>query len=139
MNNLFYSKGTLCPVDKGKTLNHLLKMKLTGILLATSMMGAYASSSAQITLHAQNTKIETVLESITKQTGIHFIFKEGLLKNEKATVEITDVSLDKALDKIFKSSAFYYMLHRGTVVIKRKNEDISLPEQSTSGICSNKS
>ncbi len=134
MNNLFYSKGTLCPVDKGKTLNHLLKMKLTGILLATSMMGAYASSSAQITLHAQNTKIETVLESITKQTGIHFIFKEGLLKNEKATVEITDVSLDKALDKIFKSSAFYYMLHRGTVVIKRKNEDISLPEQSTSGI-----
>ncbi|WP_333802596.1 SusC/RagA family TonB-linked outer membrane protein, partial [Sphingobacterium multivorum] len=109
-------------------------MKLTGILLATSMMGAYASSSAQITLHAQNTKIETVLESITKQTGIHFIFKEGLLKNEKATVEITDVSLDKALDKIFKSSAFYYMLHRGTVVIKRKNEDISLPEQSTSGI-----
>ncbi len=134
MNNLFYSKGTLCPVDKGKTLNHLLKMKLTGILLATSMMGAYASSSAQITLHAQNTKIETVLESITKQTGIHFIFKEGLLKNEKATVEITDVSLDKALDKIFKSTAFYYMLHRGTVVIKRKNEDISLPEQSTSGI-----
>ncbi len=134
MNNLFYSKGILCPVDKGKTLNHLLKMKLTGILLATSMMGAYASSSAQITLHAQNTRIETVLESITKQTGIHFIFKEGLLKNEKATVEITNVSLDKALDQIFKSSTFYYMLHRGTVVIKRKNEDISLPEQSTSGI-----
>ncbi len=134
MNNLFYSKGIFCPIDKGKTLNQLLKMKLTGILLATSMMGAYASSSAQITLHAQNTKIETVLESITKQTGIHFIFKEGLLRNEKATVEITDVSLDKALDQIFKSSAFYYMLHRGTVVIKRKNEDTSIPEQSTASI-----
>jgi len=131
MNNLLYSKGIFCPIDKGKTLNQLLKMKLTGILLATSMMGAYASSSAQITLHAQNTKIETVLESITKQTGIHFIFKEGLLRNEKATVEITDVSLDKALDQIFKSSAFYYMLHRGTVVIKRKNEDTSVPEPIT--------
>lgn len=134
MNNLFYSKGIFCPIDKGKTLNQLLKMKLTGILLATSMMGAYASSSAQITLHAQNTKIETVLESITKQTGIHFIFKEGLLRNEKATVEITDVSLDKALDKIFESSAFYYMLHRGTVVIKRKNEDTSIRDQSTASI-----
>lgn len=134
MNNLFYSKGIFCPIDKGKIWNHLIKMKLTGILLATSMMGAYASSSAQITLHAENTKIETVLESITKQTGIHFIFKEGLLKNEKATIEVRDATLDKALDQIFKSSAFYYMLHRGTVVIKRKNEGSAVREHNAVNI-----
>ncbi|MCW8311221.1 SusC/RagA family TonB-linked outer membrane protein [Sphingobacterium sp. InxBP1] len=124
MNNLFYSKGILCPIDRGKILNNLIKMKLTGILLATSMMGAYASSSAQITLHAKNAKMESVLKNITKQTGVRFIFMEGLLHNEKADVELTDASLNKTLEQLFKNTAFYYMIHRGTVVIKRKREEI---------------
>ncbi len=121
MNNIFYSEAFLCPKNKDRLLKNLMKMKLTGFLLAASSFGAYASSHAQVTIKVHNTKVENVLKNIMKQTGVHFVYEEGLLKNHKTSLEVRDVSLNASLEQIFKNSHYTYLIRGNNVIIK--NED----------------
>lgn len=120
MNKIFYSKALLCKKNKKRFLNNLIKMKLTGLLLAASSLGVYASTSAQVTVNVRNAQIEHVLRNISKQTGVRFIYEEGLLKDRKTSLDLKDASLNTSLNKIFSQSSYSYILHGNTVVIKNR-------------------
>lgn len=120
MNNNFYSKAFLCPKNKDRLLKNLMKMKLTGFLLAASSLGVYASSNAQVTMKVQNAKVENVLKYIMKQTGVQFVYEEGLLKNQKTSLDIRDASLNASLKEIFKNSNYVYVIRGNTVIIKNE-------------------
>ncbi|MGE8291658.1 MAG: TonB-dependent receptor [Sphingobacterium sp.] len=98
-------------------------MKLTGFLIAASTLGASASTFAQVTVNARNEQIETVLKNITKQTGVRFIYEEGLLKNQKINLQVANATLNTSLDKLFGNSSYSYAIHGETVVIKVNTTD----------------
>ncbi|WP_181390555.1 SusC/RagA family TonB-linked outer membrane protein [Sphingobacterium athyrii] len=97
-------------------------MKLIGFVLAASSIGVYASTSAQVTVNVRNGKIENVLKNISKQTGVRFIYEEGLLKDRKTSLDLKNVTLNASLNIIFSKSNYSYRLHGNTVVIKSKTE-----------------
>lgn len=120
MNKNFYSETFFCPKRRIRFLKSLIVMKLTSLILIVSCLGAYGSTEAQITVHVNNGKVEQVLKNITKQTGIHFIYENGLLENQRTNVDIKNESLEYSLKKVFDASDFNYVIHGGTVVIRKR-------------------
>lgn len=130
MNKFFYSKAFLCPKNKERLLNNFIKMKLTGFILAASSLGVYASTSAQVTVNVNNAKVEGVLKNITGQTGVRFIYEEGLLKNLRTSVVLKNAPLEVSLNKIFSNSKYSYIVHGTTVVIKSNgNNNVVIAQQ----------
>jgi len=93
-------------------------MKLTGILLMASLTFSFASTKAQITLKMENAEVEHILKSVTKQTGMRFIYDVNSIKNLKTTVNLKNASLNTSLKEIMRNMNLTYNIHGGTVVIK---------------------
>ena len=126
MNKLFYSEIPLSGrKGKRRVQKTLLRMKLTGLLIAVSMFAGYGSTKGQISLQVKNTKVEQVLHSITKQTGVRFVYEKGILANVNTTVNLKDQSLKTTLDKVFQGGAFTYSVLNNSVVIRRNDANRS--------------
>ncbi|WKK58557.1 TonB-dependent receptor [Sphingobacterium sp. BN32] len=98
-------------------------MKLAGVLLAASMFASYGSTKGQISLQVKNTKVEQVLQSITKQTGVRFVYEKGILSNYNTSVDLRHQSLENSLNKVFSGSNFTYSIFNNAVVI----QSVSIP------------
>lgn len=120
MNKLFYSEISLCNRQrKRRLMKTLIKMKLTGLLIVASMFASYATTKGQVSLQVKNEKLSEVLETVTKQTGVRFVYEKGLLANQYTTLKLNDASLSNSLDQMLKSKGFSYSLVNNSVIIKR--------------------
>lgn len=96
-------------------------MKITAFLLVVASLSFAAESSSQITLHEKNGSLAKVFKQIKKQTGFNFLCTYELLqKANSITVDLDNVSMNKALDECLKNSALGYQIIDKTVVIKSK-------------------
>jgi general secretion pathway protein D len=88
-------------------------------------------STAPITLRFTEVGLEKVFESLGKVAGVNILFDEGF-RDKKATVNLTNVSFEEALDRItFVNRLFYKVLDQNTVIIvpdsaanRRKYEEV---------------
>lgn len=125
MNNFFYSETPYCLKNRNKDLlKILIKMKLTSVLLLSSMLVAHATTNGQVTLNIRKGKIEHVLESISRQTGARFVYEQGLLNSESTTIKVNEESLSNSLQKIFENTDLTFTIHNNTVVVKRESSNI---------------
>jgi len=110
-----------------------LAMKLTIVFVLIATLNAMSTGLAQtVSLRLRNTSLEEAFSSIRKQTGYRFIYQAEVLKNtEKVNVELSNVPLKTALDKLVENKPLTYQLHDGTIVIKAAQKHI---EKSTSDI-----
>lgn len=78
----------------------ILIMKLTVVLLIAACLQVYANGNAQtVTLNENNVSFGQIFQSIQKQTGFNFFYKDELLqKAGKVSVNVKDVSIQDALD-----------------------------------------
>lgn len=102
----------------------ILIMKLTVVLLIAACLQVYANGNAQtVTLNENNVSFGQIFQSIQKQTGFNFFYKDELLqKAGKVSVNVKDVSIQDALDACFKNVGLTYSIVDNTVIIKQKNE-----------------
>src|SRR5690606_11352465 len=71
------------------------------------------------TLHLNNKSLETAFSIIRQQTGYRFIYPEEALRNtKKVRVDLQNVPLKNALDKLTENQPLTYQLHDGTIVVK---------------------
>ena len=88
-------------------------------------------STAPITLRFTEVGLEKVFESLGKVAGVNILFDEGF-RDKKATVNLTSVSFEEALDRIsFVNRLFYKVLDQNTVIVvpdsaanRRKYEEV---------------
>jgi general secretion pathway protein D len=88
-------------------------------------------STAPITLRFTEVGLEKIFESLGKVAGVNILFDEGF-RDKKATVNLTNVSFEEALDRIaFVNRLFYKVLDQNTVIIipdsaanRRKYEEV---------------
>jgi general secretion pathway protein D len=88
-------------------------------------------STAPITLRFTEVGLEKIFESLGKVAGVNILFDEGF-RDKKASVNLTNVSFEEALDRIsFVNRLFYKVLDQNTVIVvpdsaanRRKYEDV---------------
>jgi general secretion pathway protein D len=88
-------------------------------------------STAPITLRFTEVGLEKIFESLGKVSGVNILFDEGF-RDKKASVNLTNVSFEEALDRIaFVNRLFYKVLDQNTVIVvpdsaanRRKYEEV---------------
>lgn len=100
----------------------LLVMKLTTLLIFTAILQVSAGAFAQkVTLAERNTPLKKVFEKISDQTGYDFIIStEDLKLSKTVTVNLQNVALQVALDKIFAFQALTFVIQEKMVVVSKK-------------------
>lgn len=94
-------------------------MKFTAILLFVACLQAGADGYSQITLSEKNVPLQKVFKQIQKQTGYDFLYSVELLQHAgRVTIDVRNVSLDKALELCLKDKPLGYSIVEKTVVIK---------------------
>lgn len=79
----------------------------------------------RITLKVENENIKNILQKIEKQVDVHFMYEANQINtNQKASLKLSDVTLEYALDKICSSFFLKYEIISNNIVIKR-NQKIS--------------
>ncbi len=81
---------------------------------------AQSLTAAGVTLQVRNRSAESVFREIMKQTGKNFVYKSGTLDGIRVTVSVTDVSLEKALERIFDGTDITYRINGNSVILKRE-------------------
>jgi TonB-linked SusC/RagA family outer membrane protein len=105
-----------------------LPMVVLGIILS---INAY---SQRITLQKNNVPLPAVLGEIEKQSNnrYQFFYNESLLQGSKnVTIDVTNVSVEDALNKCFQGQPVTYALVDNTIIIKRKEQAIYDNTQAT--------
>lgn len=103
-------------------LKPLVLMKLTLFLTVLLSLNAFSGGKAQtVSLHLNNSTIESAFASIKQQTGYRFIYKESALKKTtRVSLRVSDVPLDAALSALLEGQPLEYQIYDGTVVVKEK-------------------
>lgn len=127
-------KGNLIPrINTQSNLGRA--MKLTSIALFVFTTGVCASVHSQnmrVNIHLNNTKTQTVLEEIEKQTDYLFIYntKEVDL-NREVSVSVQDETVSKVLSAIFDGTNISYAMEGSNIMLMEKPSTESAPQQDT--------
>ena len=74
------------------------------------------ASTAPIHLKFESTSLRKVFEAIAKLAGINILFDESF-RDKTVTVELTDVSLEEALDILVRTNGLFYKVVPSAVLI----------------------
>lgn len=97
-------------------------MKLTMLLtLLTILKVTAVSLGQQITIKRNNVLIEEAIKAIQKQTEYNVLYSPQLLsKGHPVDLDLQNMPLKSALERIFVNQPLTYTLHGKTIVIKEK-------------------
>lgn len=103
----------------GPKTKMLIIMKITAILLLTACLQVSAKTYSQITLREINAPLQKVFKDIQRQSGYNFLCSlETLEEAGNVTIDLTDVSLQEALNACLRDKLLTYSIVEKTVVIK---------------------
>ena len=106
-------------------------MRLTFIALLIPLLSFTTMTSAQrVSISLDNAKVSSILEEITRQTGIGVAYSEQVVDlNRKMSLHFTDTELSLVLDKIMEGTSMRYEIRNGKVYLFSKEKEFSLPQQ----------
>ena len=115
--------------NKGRTR----KVLLVGAMCLGFSLSAWAQ---KVSLDYRDTKVETVLSSIKKQTGMNMVYSDQILNtNRTVTIRVQNVELRTALDKLLAGTATTYEIRNGRIyfVEKRAGQQQSTQKKKVKG------
>ena len=73
----------------------------------------------KVTVSMKNATLETILAEINRQAGLDYGFQSNgaVDKNRRFTLEVTDVTVEEALNTLLKDSPYDYVLEKNRIVI----------------------
>jgi TonB-linked SusC/RagA family outer membrane protein len=122
------AKGIVCVVKREKGSQAFRKtlrfMRLLMFFMVAGCLQVAGRGLAQsITLKENNASLESVLNSIKKQSGYVFFYNYRMLEKSKpVTVNVKGVSLTEALDACFKEQPLSYSIDGRLITVKLKVE-----------------
>lgn len=97
----------------------LLRMKLLVSCLLFVVLQSNASGFAQVSINEKNAPLQKVLRQIAKQAGYDVLYNVGSLENAgKVTLDLRNVSLNEAMEKLLASKPLSFSVIDRTIVIK---------------------
>ncbi|TKB97200.1 SusC/RagA family TonB-linked outer membrane protein [Pedobacter cryotolerans] len=105
-----------------KDLHHIKKVltnSLFTIILCLISTFSFAQNT-KVTLNKQNTRLETVMNEIEKQTGLLFMYGKEVNTNQQVSIAVKDQSLTQVLDLLFKGKSIDYTLKGKHITLSPK-------------------
>lgn len=109
-----------------------LVMRITFILLIAGFLQVSAAGYSQtVNFSGKKVPLEKVFSVIKNQTGIVFFYDAALVRQAKpVTVELKNVTLEVALNEIFKNQPLTWIIENTTITIIKK----TVPAKETAAI-----
>ena len=108
----------------GSMPNFLLKMKLLSFLIFVSVATVTANSYSQQTkfnMNFENVTVRQVFQQIEDNSEFIFLYSEKSVDVErKVDVEVTNQTVERILDQVFKGTKNYYEIHDRQIAIMEK-------------------
>lgn len=109
------------------------KLMILFFTISLTNLTTAATVSAQIvSVSAKNTKVENVLESITKQTGLSIAYSKQIVNlDRRIDIDLDNADLSTVLDKIIAGTQLDYEVKNGKIYLfeKGSNETASVTQQ----------
>jgi len=120
-----YTKNVCTP--PGYIKKFLLIMKITAIFLFAALMQVSAAGLAQrLTLVKKDATLKQIFDAVNKQTNYNFVWSADQLNiNQPVNADFKDTPLLEVLDKCLSNTGMTYTIEDKTVVIKKKEENLS--------------
>src|SRR5690606_14904531 len=103
----------------------IMIVNLATILMIVSLLQVSAKGFSQISIHKRNASLADVFKSIETQTDYVFFSKDYDLKENSIDINVSDVSLETALDICFRNLPLAYKIIDKTVVVRRTNNPLT--------------
>ncbi|MDE5674578.1 MAG: TonB-dependent receptor [Muribaculaceae bacterium] len=93
-----------------------MKNKLL-LSLSIAFLCAGSVCAGNITLRAVDRPASTVFEEIMRQSGKNYVYPSGMLDKLKVSLNLKDVSLTEALDRMFENTGIRYKIRGNNVTL----------------------
>ncbi|WP_194526977.1 TonB-dependent receptor [Zobellia roscoffensis] len=106
-------------------------MKLTTLLLMTTLFGLYANDSyaqkTKVTLNVEDATVLNIIDNIESSTDFRFIYKTKDVDLEhKITLRISKEPIKKVLESLFGNTSTTYKIRGTHIILRRERKDQSL-------------
>ena len=103
-----------------------LKMKLSLLLLFTTLLGLHANDSyaqkAKVSLNVENATIQKVLDNIESTTKFNFVYNTKHVDlQRKVSLKLNQEHIDKVLERLFSTTSTNYKVKGTQVILWRSN------------------
>ncbi|MFC3198284.1 TonB-dependent receptor [Parapedobacter deserti] len=101
-------------------------MKLTCVLILVFTLGVKASGLAQqVSLSLKDARLEEVLEEISRQTELRFLYSEKLIeRTTPVSISVSNVDVKRALSNALHGQNLTYEIIAGTITIKERKQTV---------------
>ncbi|WP_316814247.1 STN domain-containing protein, partial [Pedobacter heparinus] len=107
-------------------------MKLITVLITIFFI--YSSKGySQITLNQTNAPLESVLQSIEKQTGYVFLYTDKGLTKIKITIHVKNAPIEVTLKECFKNLPYTFKIVENNILLKKEDDIAVLPGTAAVG------
>ncbi len=115
------------------TRQTILAMRLSVILMTIAFLQVSASGNSQtVNFSGKNIPLKQVFKAIEQQTGYVFFYDVAIIRLSKpVTIKLKDVSLEVALNEIFKDQPLTWVMENRTITIFKNAEQINETNNST--------
>lgn len=126
---------------KKKRINYALLIRGSCFLFVLTLCFKVAAQSATISISMKNVSLHEILMEIKKQSGKNIVYNNNLIeKYNNITIELKNVTIDEALNKIFDGKDLKFKIIDDVIVIEPKenssnkdNSNLSELKQSIVG------
>ena len=98
-----------------------------GLMMAFLLAVPFVASAQtqKVTIDVTGVDVQVVFKQIKEQTKLNFVYNADQLKSmSKVTLKVQNVTVDSALSKLFSGTPFEYKFEMGSIVIKKKVENV---------------
>lgn len=120
-----------CKTNRRAVFKTLLIMKFTIVFLIVGFCQVSARGFSQtVTLKLNNASLESAFHEIEKQSGYSFVYgKEQLIAAKKVSLDVKEVSLEDALNLLFKDQPLDYTISDKYISIRLKTLPVQINAQ----------
>jgi iron complex outermembrane receptor protein len=106
----------------GISIRHIRKigliMRLSVVLFLFSLQVSANGFAQKLTLHYKNTPLVKILGAVEEKTNYRFVYSNQVVEvNQKVDINVTDVELTEALDKLFEGLSLHYKIVDNKLII----------------------
>ena len=101
-------------------------MRLSAAILLLSLQVSAKGFSQKLTLHYRNTPLLEILGVVEKQTSYKFVYSNQVVEvNKKVDINVTDVELTEALDKLFGELSLHYKIVDDKLIVISEKKSLA--------------
>lgn len=106
-------------------------MKLTFLFLVISLLTFTAEASAQrVSISLNNAKVEKILSTITKQTGLSVAYSKQIVNlNRKLSIQVEDADVTLVLEKLVANTNLSYEIKNNKIYLFERQEVTEFTQQ----------